>query len=131
MFVIFYLLTKWIRISIHQCQYCMISLLSKTLKVMATRAIASIAGLVESEAVTVQFKTFCFFAITVNFLAWVGLLQVRTSFRSLFNSDLLLLHLYTTIGLLTLISHLLLTVRHLLLRRRPHTLLALFLIFIL
>ena len=131
MFVIFNLLTKWVRISIHQCQYGMIPLLRKTLEVVATRTVTPIAGLIESEAVTVQFKTFSFFTIAINFLVRVDLLHMRTSFSSFFDSNLLLFNLQTTIWFLTLISNFLLTVRHLLLKRKPHTLLALFLIFIL
>ena len=109
----------------------MIPLLRKTLEVVATRTVTPIAGLIESEAVTVQFKTFSFFTIAINFLVRVDLLHMRTSFSSFFDSNLLLFNLQTTIWFLTLISNFLLTVRHLLFKRKPHTLLALFLILIL
>lgn len=73
MFIVLDFLAEWIRVPIHQCQNRIVSFLVENLKVMAADTIASLACLIESEAVTVQFETLSFFAITEDFFVWVGL----------------------------------------------------------
>jgi len=101
MFVILYLLPKGVRIPVHQGQNSMIPLLSITLKVMTPSAVTSITRLVQSEAITVKFKTFCFFAIAKNLFVWVDLLDRRSCLISFFDSDLLLLNLLGAVCLFT------------------------------
>ena len=106
--IIFYLLSKRIRISIHKCQYGMISFFSINLKVMTSSTITSITNLIQSETITIKFKTFCFFTITNNFFR-VALFKYRSWFTSFFVLDLFFFYLCNGIWFLILRHNFVLT----------------------
>lgn len=58
---------------------------------MASRTIASLAGLIYSEAITIKLKTFCFFAVAYYFFVWTSRLwdlfrNIMSLMRSFFMS---------------------------------------------
>ena len=55
----------------------MVSLISKSLEIVASCTVTAIAGLVKSKAITVEFQTFCFFAVAEDLLVWVYLFRYR------------------------------------------------------
>jgi hypothetical protein len=69
MFIRFDFLSEGVWVSIHQGQNCVVAFLAVGFEVVATDTVAAFAGLVQPEAVAVQFQAFCFFAVAEHFLA--------------------------------------------------------------
>jgi hypothetical protein len=69
MLVRFDLLSEGVGVSIHQGKDCVVAFLAVGVEVVATDTVAAFAGLVQPEAVAVQFQAFCFFAVAEHFFA--------------------------------------------------------------
>ena len=67
MLILMNLLTKRIRIPIHQHQNRITPLLRILFQIMTSNTITTITSLVDSKTITIQFQTFCFFTVAKYF----------------------------------------------------------------
>lgn len=74
MLVVFYFLSERVRVPVHEGQDGVVPLFIVNVQVVAPDAVAPLAGLVQSEAVAVEFQTFGFFTVAKHLLARVSFL---------------------------------------------------------
>jgi hypothetical protein len=75
-FIVFNLLSERVRVSVHQGQDSIVSLLAVDFKIMASYTIAPFTGKVKSKAIAIKFQALGLFTIARNSSIWIFLFDL-------------------------------------------------------